>query len=184
MTTDPVHIIHNPLRHTRFITLSYELYQQQITTYLIWPAIHDSPACRGVAKAHKQIVSWAKEQGLHQVTIMEDDVKFPGVNGYKWYLDNMPEDFDLYLGGIYRGEIIEGKVKDFSSLHLYTIRSNFYDKFLSVDESKHLDTGLAGLGDYHVCYPFAAIQYSGYSDVERGPTNFEGLLKNKLIYSD
>jgi hypothetical protein len=162
----------------------YELERQGITTYLIWPSIHDLSAAKGVSRAHKQIVRWAKEQELAQVTIMEDDIKFPGPNGYKWYLNNMLKNFDLYLGGIYRGEIIEGKVKDFSSLHLYTISAKFYDTFLSVDESKHLDTALANLGDYHVCYPFAAIQYSGYSDVERGPTNFEGLLKNKLIYSE
>ena len=49
-------------------------------------------------------------------------------------------------------------------------------------QEEHIDTALAGLGDYKVCYPFAAIQYNGYSDIQRAPTNYESMLIGKLIY--
>ena len=177
-----INIIHNQYRPDRWQTLMHELNRQEIKDYQIWPAILDSPICKGVSRAHKQIVQAAKESGLPEVIIAEDDIKFPAEDGYKYFLSKKPDSFDLYLGGIYRGEIKDGKTTDFSGLHLYIISAKFYDTFLSIDETKHLDTELKDKGDYHVCYPFAAIQYSGFSDVERSKTNFEGLLKDKLIY--
>jgi hypothetical protein len=158
----------------------HELSRQGIKDYRIWPAVFDSPICKGVSKAHKQIVRCLRN--LPEIIIAEDDIKFPAEDGFEYFLKRKPEDFDLYLGGIYRGEIKDGKTTDFSGLHLYIIKQKFYDTFLSINEEKHLDTELKGKGDYHVCYPFAAIQYSGYSDVERAKTNFEGLLTDKLIY--
>lgn len=178
-----INIIHNSDRPNRYQTLMYELKRQQIPDYRLWPAIIDNPVCKGVSKAHKQIVQFAKEYNFPEITIMEDDIKFPAVDGFKYFLSKKPEDFDLYLGGIYRGEIKDGKTTDFSGLHLYTISAKFYDIFLGIDETKHLDTALAGLGDYHVCYPFSAIQYNGYSDVEKQMSNYKGLLKGKLIHT-
>lgn len=181
-----IHIIHNHERHLRYVHLMYELRRQDITDYKLWPAILDRRLiCRGVSQAHKAIVQYAKDCGLSQVTIMEDDVKFPALDGYAYYLREMPADFDIYLGGIYQGNVDDDKtVKGgFSSLHLYTVRAKFYDTFLSVDETLHLDRGLEGLGDFHVCYPFAAIQYNGFSDVERAPTNYHNLLHGKLIHT-
>lgn len=163
----------------------YELNRQGILDYKLWPAILDTRLVqRGVSQAHKQIVQYAKDACMPEITIMEDDVKFPGEDGYAYYLRNMPADFDIYLGGIYRGVIKAGKISGvFGSLHLYTVRAKFYDTFLSVDETLHLDNGLSELnGDYHVCYPFAAIQYDGWSDTEQAPTNHHGLLRGKLIH--
>jgi len=177
-----MNIIHNQYRPDRWDNLMHELNRQGITEYRIWPSVFDSPICKGVSRAHKQIVQFAQDVGLPEVIIAEDDIKFPAEDGFKYFLKRKPEDFDLYLGGIYRGEIKDGKTDDFSGLHLYIIKQKFYDTFLSINEEKHLDTELKGKGDYHVCYPFAAIQYSGYSDVERAKTNFEGLLTDKLIY--
>lgn len=177
-----IHIIHSDHRSDRLATLMYELDRQGIADYRLWPAIFDKPVCKGVSRAHKQIVAYAKEQGLPEVVIMEDDVKFPADDGYWYYLQHKPKQFDLYLGGIYRGEIVDGRVKDFSSLHLYTIRQQFYDTFLSVDESKHIDTALGGLGDYRVCYPFAAIQYDGFSNNNDAMSNHAGLIKDREVY--
>ena len=178
-----IHIIHNPDRYPRHVSLTHEMFRQGLSDFALWPAIIDDPICRGVSRAHKQIVAWALGAGLPEVTVMEDDVKFPSANGYSYYLKHKPKDFDLYLGGIYRGTIKNDRVKDFSGLHMYTVRAKFYEKFLAADELKHLDTALAGLGDYHVCYPMVAIQYNGYSDVERAKTNFDNLLNDKLIYT-
>ncbi len=38
---------------------------------------------------------------------MEDDVRFTNPNSFKYFLENKPKDFDIYLSGIYLGEILE-----------------------------------------------------------------------------
>lgn len=177
-----IHVIHNPLMEDRRLIMNYELKRQGITDFKLWPALFDKPICKGISRAHKQIVRYAKEHGLKEVTIFEDDVKFPAEDGYQFYLDRKPKNFDLYLGGIYRGDIKDGKTNYFSSLHCYTVSERFYDRFLNVPESVPLDTSLLGLGEYYVCYPFAAIQYDGWSEGEMAFSKHEGLLKGKLIY--
>lgn len=149
-----------------------ETLQKEIETqgldYQLWEAeIVPKKPYAGVMRSHKKIVRWAKEQGLSEVCIMEDDIKFACPGAWEYYLANKPSDFDLYLGGIYSGRIINGVVKDFSALHLYIIKENFYDRFLDAAENNHLDRGIAGWGVYKVCFPFAAIQYGGFSDNSR-----------------
>ena len=66
---------------------------------------------------------------------MEDDVYFPAQDGFEYFLKNKPDDFDIYLGGIYLGS---DKVKEmnqrirhrFSGLHCYIVHERFYDTFL------------------------------------------------------
>lgn len=143
--------------------------------YQLWEAeIVPKKPYAGVMRSHKKIVAWAKEQGLPEVCIMEDDIKFACPGAWQYYLSKKPEDFDLYLGGIYSGTISKGVTKDFSALHLYIVHERFYDTFLLTPEGNHMDRGLANRGVYKVCYPYAAIQYGGYSD------NARSIRQNKI----
>jgi hypothetical protein len=178
-----IHIINLPHRYQRKSELEKELFRQGITEVMWWPGIIDVPRCKGTSRAHKQIIQWAKDNDQPEVTVFEDDIYFPAADGCDYYLRNKPEDFDLYLGGIYRGEIIDGKVDYFTGLHCYTVKAKFYDKFLSADESLNIDHAMAGLGDFYVVYPFAAIQINSFSDTEMAMSTHEGLLKDKLIYT-
>lgn len=177
-----INIIHNPDRDDRWTKLMYEINRQGIMDYTIWDAIFDLPRCKGISRAHKQIIQHAKDNDLPEVIVMENDILFPAEDGYKYFLQNKPKEFDIYLGGIYRGVITDKKTKMFSGLHLYIVAQKFYNTFLNVPEDIDIDNALANLGDYHVCYPYAAIQYDGYSDNTCSISNHHGLLEGKEIY--
>ena len=122
----------------------------------------------GISRSHKKVVRWAKNTGKEMVCIAEDDCLFTSPNGWKYFIENLPSDFDLYLGGLSTGELTEeSTVRDFSGLHLYVVHSRFYDTFLSVPEHKDIDRALAGLGRFVVCSPMVAIQRNDYSDHQK-----------------
>ena len=47
------------------------------------------------------IVQWAKDNGLKEVCIAEDDLGFTCDDAWRYYLENKPEKFDVYIGGSY-----------------------------------------------------------------------------------
>jgi hypothetical protein len=57
-----LHIIHLIHRIDRLEQLTNQLQMQKITDFQIWPGLIDlNRASRGIAKAHQQIVGWAKD---------------------------------------------------------------------------------------------------------------------------
>lgn len=121
----------------------------------------------------------AKERNLPQVCIMEDDVCFPAKDGFAYWMTWEPENYDIYLAGTY------GSRKPCLypiGLHCYLIRSRFYDAFLNVYPTKHIDTAMEGLGRFEVCYPMAAIQRPGWSANNKKLVNFNVSLKKEDVY--
>ncbi len=182
MSFPTVHIIHDEDRDERWPRLLNDLAEQGITDYRIWPAIRDRVRCAGISRAHCQIVRWAQEEHLPEITIAEDDVRFGCPDGFAYYLRNMPPEFDLYSGGCYIPYFDGDRFTGFVGMHLYTVREKFYEKFLSVDHHVDIDRALQGKGDYHLCYPYAAIQYNGYSGNSNRVCNYDNLLIGKEIY--
>lgn len=177
------YIIHNPLRSDRLEVLKKEILEQNILDYELVPAIMDNK--RGIAKSHKTIVRKAKELGLPAVLIMEDDVRFCGPGAFKYFLDNIPETYDLYLSGVYYGKLNDvNKVNKFSGLHCYLVHERFYDTFLSIKEEGNIDNNLTGAGYYKVCYPFAAVQHNGFSDNVHKEVNYDKYLSGRKFYND
>lgn len=122
----------------------------------------------GINRAFKKIVSYAKERDLHMITIGEDDLVFTSPGAWKHYLNNIPDSFDLYLGGIYAGQL-EGNriVNGYSGHTLITVHQRFYDFFLSMPDTDHLDRALGNHAhekEYIVSLPFCVRQSGGYSD--------------------
>lgn len=178
-----MHIIHLSERKDRVSLFDCQLFSQNLKG-CIWPGILDleNPK-RGIAKAHKQIVLYAKQQNLASIIIAEDDIKFTDIGSFDYFLDNEPLDYDLYLGGVYFGDIqIDNKIEDFSGLTLYKIRQSFYDTFLSISEDKDLDRALSGKGKFIVCDPFVAIQYNGFSDNVKQEVNYDKHLLGKRLF--
>ena len=161
-----LHVIHLKHRRDRLAQVLSELENEGINDYVFWEGFHDSEKpVRGIAKAHQQIVRWAMESGLPEVLIAEDDVKFSGKDAFTHYLNNEPEDYDLYLGGISYGKLkLDNSVDDFAGTHFYKIRRRFYQTFLSLSGEKDIDRALAGKGKFIVCNPMIAIQSDGFSD--------------------
>lgn len=180
-----LNIIHLPERLDRAELIKNELIEQGITNYKIWDGIKDSSlVCRGISKAHKQIVQFAKENNFSEVLIGEDDLHFTSKGAFCYFIDNKPDDFDIFLGGIYYGRLMKDSIViDFSGLTLYIINKRFYKKFLSMNETEHLDRALRNSGKFIVCNPMVVIQHNGFSDNLKKDINYESFLKDRLLFT-
>ena len=147
--------------------------------YKVWYGMRvEKKPFTGISRSHKMIVEFAKNTGMPYVIIAEDDILFTCKDAWKHYIENMPAEFDLYLGTVSGGRIDEKSktVSDWSGMILYTISARFYDTFLAADENKNIDRYLSGVGlqeterrlgrppVYKICYPIVATCTDGYSD--------------------
>ena len=180
-----INFIHLPQRKDRLNSLKKEVQEQNISEYRLWNGIIDLEiTARGISKAHKQIVLYAKDNNMPQILIAEDDVHFTEKGAFDFFLENKPSDYDLYLGGVYFGKLMSNNtVEDFSGLTCYAVHARFYDKFLSIPENIHLDRALKGFGKYVVCNPFAVIQHNGFSDNTNTFTNYDHFIKGRKLFS-
>lgn len=152
--------------------LAYELLRQKGDHEVkFWPAIYKATPCEGISQAHKQIVRWAKDHGLPDVWIIEDDIKVISDEGFNQFLKHKPSEFDLYLGGASSLKYYQDKISKFSGLHCYMVASKFYDQFLSADETQHLDYALSMMRPDIRIFPIA-IQYPGHSENTKKVENY------------
>jgi hypothetical protein len=165
-----------------------EIEQQGIKSYKVWDAIYNEKLpFVGCCRSHKQIVRDAKERGLNQVVIAEDDIRFTSPGAYKYFLDNIPESFDLYLGMSY--SLIDypnGVVNDyFDGLSIYAIHSRFFDEFLAINEFDHLDRQLSRMVDkkeFRIVDKYVCQQADGYSFIAKTDRSYGWRLKDKPLF--
>lgn len=142
----------------------------------------------GISRSFKRIVRWAKENGMDRVTIGEDDLLFSDPGAWKYYLENIPEDYDLYLGGIYSGYVREGRlVSSYAGHSLITLHNRFFDFFLShPEDGLHIDRWLGQhYADkvYRVCTPFVVTQVpTFYSDNHKAMASHASLIEGARLY--
>jgi hypothetical protein len=179
-----INVIHLANRYDRERTLEKEMKEQDVIDYRVWDGIIDPKTpSRGISKAHKQIVKYARNNSLHEILIAEDDLKFTSKGAFKFFLKNKPKDFDIYLAGIYIGKINDDNtVKDFSGLTCYIINQRFFDTFLSMPEQCNIDRCLKNKGKFIVCNPFAVIQYHGFSDNVKRYCNYDSYLIGRKLF--
>lgn len=152
--------------------------------YRFWPGFLEKQRKVGINKAHRQIVQWAKDTGQKFVCIAEDDLLWYAPGSWKYYLDHMPEDYDIYLSSYYSGKADENNIiKTFSGLTLYCVHSRYFDKYLSIPEHFHIDAGISLIGGkFVVCPKFIAYQSSGYSEQRRRFVNDNHRHAGKPIF--
>lgn len=151
-------------RGERLPRLMKELETQGITNYEFWEGIYLPSIKESINAAHRQIVEYARLAEFAEVVIAEDDIMFSNVGAWQYFLSQKPKEYDIFLGGIFNGDIDENNVvRDFTGMTLYSVHSRFYDTFLSVNPLDHIDRELGGLGRYIVCHPMVATQYDGVS---------------------
>lgn len=185
-----LNIIFDDRRPEKWEPLMQELSRQGITDYKIWPPVEDvNNVIRSINLSHKQIVQDAKDRGLKETAIAEDDVFFPSPDGWQYFLRKKPPYYELYLGGCYSPvrvfmdvptNTFEYIVRNPVGLHLYMIHEGYYDTFLSTNEIKHIDTSQEGI--FHICYPMAALQRPGFSANNRSHADYNTILKPEDIY--
>jgi hypothetical protein len=150
-----------------------------------WPAILCTNTVASISKGHKQIVRYARDNNLTDICIAEDDIQFTSIKGWQYFLDNKPEDFDIYIGGHYSGiHLPDNSVYSFTGLTIYCISSRFYNTFLSTNELRNIDGALAGSGRFVVCNPEIAKQLNGYSFHRKKVINDDSHLEGRKFLTD
>lgn len=169
-------------RSERLSILQKEIETQGITNYEFWPGVYLPSIKESINEAHKQIVYYAKVAEFGEIIIAEDDIKFSNPGGFKYFLENIPRYYDLFLGGIFLGQPDENNVvKDFTGMTLYAVHSRFYDKFLSLPSDEHIDRALDGLGHYVVCNPMVVTQHNGWSGNTGKMEVYDDLQKGRIF---
>jgi len=176
-----LNIIHDSRMSDRLEPLLTEFAEQGITDYKLWNPIEDkNSVIRSINLSHKQIVQDAKDKGLNQVCIGEDDLYFSAPKGWEWFLKNKPDSFEMYFWGSYIVPLTNKKVVGFQ---LYIIDNSFFDRFLGIPENVHIDTYMDELkGDYKFCYPFSALQRSCWSANNKAICNYNSALRPEDIW--
>lgn len=139
-----------------------------------------------INKAHKQIVADAKQRGFPCCCIAEDDFVLSCNEAFGYYLQNIPDDYDLYLAGVYSGQVKDGRIMNgWSGFTMYIVHERFYDFFLNINPNDHIDRALGNFCHekmYRVVDPFCVYQLEGYSDNHRRATSHKSFLDNMKLF--
>lgn len=182
-----LNIIIDSRRAEKYEPLVAELNSQGITDYELWPCMILPEVIESINASHKMIVRWAKDNGLDEVVIGEDDLMFTTLGAWRYFLSKKPRFFDLYLGGCYSqvkhgwDEAPYSYTLEPVGFHLYIIHSRYYDAFLGTDSHLHIDTAQKSHA-IKVCYPFAALQRPGFSSNNKCDQDYNSILKPEDIY--
>lgn len=171
-------------RNERLPLLIEEIKRQQITNYKLWDSVYLPSVKESINEAHKQIVRYAKVAEFDSVIIAEDDFIGTHPDSFKFFLENEPKQYDLYLSMVYMGDLDENnRVQSFTGMTLYKVHSRYYDKFLSADPREHIDRALSDVGGlFVVCNPFCFVQRNGFSANTGKNENYDELLKFRSLY--
>lgn len=179
-----VNFPHRELREKNFLK---EIEIQGIKNYRVWEGIYlPNDPIKSISQSHKMIVKDAKEKKLSRVFIAEDDFCFTNKGAWDYFLESIPNQFDVFLSHLYYGKWDEnGKVKGpFSALTLYCVNEKFYDKFLLINEKEHIDLAMnkAWRHDIKVCLPMVCKQMAGWSDNEKEFRDWSSKEKDKPFF--
>ena len=145
----------------------------------------------GICRGHKQIIRDAKENGYKYCVVIEDDALFFGAGAWDYFLESMPDDFDIYFSMIYVGEITNNRITSlFSGMTCYIVAERFYDFFLNgIPDDCHLDRELgkhSAQFKFMVCDKFICEQMdNNKSDNTLTTTvSYRPFLKGRKIFGD
>lgn len=182
-----LNIITLPHRVDRHESFKKEMLEQGIE-YNIRNGVEDKQfPYRGINRAHKLVVEWAKSEGLKNVIIAEDDIKFSAPGAWNYFMSQIPESYDLFFGMIYAGSVSDKNkiLNGFSGMTLYSVHERFYDFFLKLPDADHIDRRLgrsAFIHEYFICDPNVCYQSGGYSDNKKQTLYYDEYTKNKKFF--
>lgn len=172
-------------RSERMPLLMKELETQGITDYTLWDGVYKYDSVKeNINAAHKQIVEYSKIAEFSEVIIAEDDLVFTHPESWKQFLKNIPDRYDIYLGGCYSPVFNpDNTLKSFCGLHLYSIHESFYDTFLSLPKHEHIDRSMEGLGRFILADPMVAVQRNGFSSNTGKDEIYDNLLEGRNLFA-
>lgn len=161
--------------------------QEQGFEYKLWLGIEGNlRRCTNISQAFKQIVRYAKEEKFERITIGEDDLFFTAPGAWQHYLINFPDEYDIYLGGVYKATMNGNRIMNgYSGNTLITVHERFFDFFLSANENDHLDRWLGNFAHkflYLVCQPYVVKQDGSYSDNHMRVPKYDAFYENVKFF--
>lgn len=162
---------------------------QGMGPYKVWHPVEAKTVVESINLSFKQIIQYAKEEGFKEVCIAEDDLMFPCVGAWDYFIKNKPDDYDVYVAGNYLLNEPENytaphyKLNEYVGNQLIIVHEKYYDRFLSVPDLAHIDTAQKGFGDFYACWPIAALQRPGFSANAGADVNYNTNLKPEWIYN-
>lgn len=176
-----LNVIYDNRQSDDYQRLIDEFASQGITDYHFWEAIcNKNSVVESINSSHKMIIRWAKGNRKPFVVIAEQDLTFTDKGAWDYFIDNVPLTYDIYLACTYIPPISNNQICGF---HLYVVHEDFYDKFLAVPDNQHIDTAMNEIkGNYKFCYPFPALQRSGWSFNNKAICNYNSVLKPEDIW--
>jgi len=126
-----------------------------------------TPHAQAIIRNHLAVIQLAKDQGLPQVAVFEDDFIFTEeFSRFAEYLTDVPDDWDvIVLGGNWRIKDPDPvnervvRVRRSWNAHAYVVRQPFYDQFLEFQQSMEWETDVyngqmqdKGIGNWYGFY--------------------------------
>lgn len=145
----------------------------------------------GILETHLKLLQEAKDAGLKEIVIMEDDVIFTDeIKNFNEYFNDVPSDWDMiFVGGnhIYGDtpRVINDrvlKVNGTVAIHCIIIRESIMDVILALAKGrqKQIDGYYADIQKGYNVYSFTpnmALQYEDFSDIQGKNVNYDQFLK-------
>lgn len=184
----PKIIINLPERKDRLESILKEI-EYIGGNYIVINGIKTEDPKIGIAQSHILAVETAKQNGWPYVMILEDDCVFDAkektLNYVNECLKNIPDKWDILLGGLYEAKTISRNgifwesVGQFCGLHCYIVNSTFYNTFKSYNPNYHIDRwlNLKGENKIFVSKKLFATQKAGYSDNVKQFKDYKSRLK-------
>lgn len=140
----------------------------------------------GVREAHKNAVRIAVANNQKQALIFEDDILFRdgALDYFNLLTQNLPDDYDVILFGIYSGQIFKteniyfDKVNKFSGLQMYLISERAYQKILNYSGSQPVDHWIGLNLNCYISKKHFSYQKDGYSDNAKTVTKYNETVLN------
>lgn len=184
MILNVIHLPNSTASAIRKANIDKQIAEQNIHARF-WDGIKDNQMpFRGVNRAHKQIVLNAQLNGEKMVAIAEDDVVFSDAGAWDYFLAHIPDEFDIYFGGVTEFLKKDEKIVSFRGLFLYIVHERFYDRYLSVKEESHIDASLSTLLNtkYIISDPFICYHADGWSEQKHCNRNYSNYFQHRKFF--
>lgn len=182
-------IIYNNHRPEKYDLFVAELERQKLYDWEIFHCEKNQKRVivESISESFKSVIREAKEKGEKEIAIFEDDIMFPNVKGWDYFIKNKPDVFDIYIGGSYAiDNRIEykapiTKVDWYVGNQLIIVNESYYDTWLNSDSTQHCDS-VHKKGLFYLCWPMVALQRSGWSSNSQSVVNYNYILKEHPEY--
>lgn len=185
-----INVIHDNRVFGRIEPLIEEFEKYGIEYKIHEACIDKKTVLESITESFRRIIQYAKDEGLSEIIIAEDDLHFPCDGAWEYFLNNKPDEYDVYVGGSYlihneweyKPTVV--KVPEWVGNHLIIVHEKYYDKWLASKPDGHIDTEQRGKGDFYVCFPYAALQRPSKSaNCNNQMVNYNSIVPKEFIYN-